>query len=261
MNRITFYVIFEKLKLCPGRDAFNRYSEEILSTAVPEYQHPLEFIRSTGRISEKYIHPSLLAWLSKDYWMVPAVQELFGYYANMGIAIPSIPSGSSPGSSTTSPAPTPEKEEDSFEFDSIIEGLKVALGTVSLISFCHDILGIHPEGEIWTFLISKKVLSHSHISSSFREWIKSTPYVGCVQIQKLLAYYDRMGSQVSASLSSLKNLKCLICRDQTLGAVLLPCYHLSVCRACSVGRSVKTCPRCRAEVEGNLQVHFTDTFH
>ena len=239
MNSVAFYGIFERLKLCPGREAFCRFVETIMGAAAPDGQHPLEFIKSTGRISQKNIHPSLLSWLATHYSLVPAVEDLFAYYRNMGIAIP--------GSSII------VKSDPTTEFDVLLNSLKVSLGTSAISTFCTDILHVYPEGEIWSFLVSKKVLSETHISPLFREWIVSTPYINNPNMQNLLRFYERKGALVPIpkfDLDPILKFKCVTCRERILSVVVLPCYHLALCRECTVGK----CPRCGVIVEGKLQV-------
>ena len=48
---------------------------------------------------------------------------------------------------------------------------------------------------------------------------------------------------------------CVVCLSQRRDVVFLTCGHLVVCRHCAT--SCKTCPICRAPVEGSLQRVYT----
>ena len=47
---------------------------------------------------------------------------------------------------------------------------------------------------------------------------------------------------------------CVVCQDAPKAALLLPCRHLCVCRACSAHTALEKCPVCRAHIEDILDV-------
>ena len=48
--------------------------------------------------------------------------------------------------------------------------------------------------------------------------------------------------------------ECVICIDGPKTIVLLPCKHLCLCKGCSVGKSIKTCPICFSVVEDMMDI-------
>ena len=58
----------------------------------------------------------------------------------------------------------------------------------------------------------------------------------------------------SPSNSRTYGTECVICIDGPKTIVILPCKHLCLCKGCSVGKSIKTCPICFVVVEDMMDI-------
>lgn len=51
-----------------------------------------------------------------------------------------------------------------------------------------------------------------------------------------------------------KEANCVICMDNLINVVCLPCKHLSMCTYCGMGQDVTSCPICRTEIKEKMQI-------
>mmetsp|Transcript_80918 Transcript_80918/g.127401 ORF Transcript_80918/g.127401 Transcript_80918/m.127401 type:complete len:524 (-) Transcript_80918:260-1831(-) len=48
---------------------------------------------------------------------------------------------------------------------------------------------------------------------------------------------------------------CVICMDNLVNLVCLPCKHLALCSFCGLQDTVESCPICRSHIEGRMQIY------
>ena len=61
-------------------------------------------------------------------------------------------------------------------------------------------------------------------------------------------------SEENSSTEKVGNLNCIICFDNQIQVVFLPCGHQLACLTCS--QKMQTCPICRKEIESKLRTYF-----
>ena len=53
--------------------------------------------------------------------------------------------------------------------------------------------------------------------------------------------------------------ECVVCLDNRIDTAIIPCGHVCVCFECS--SQIQKCPMCRRELEGRIQLYFTNRSH